>query len=108
VKAAFIILAGDVSIAEFAGDVSVVAPVNDLSGGGFAAHDLPKEYAVGQVVQFQLDLQDGSSLIRAKGKVAWAAKDKAGFAFLDLTPADRAAIEKLLSEGSPPKSSLAS
>lgn len=96
VKATVIILEGDVSIAEFHGDLSVAAPVDDLSRGGCAAHDLPKEYAMGQVVQLRLDLQDGSPPINVKGRVAWASKEKAGFGFVDLAPGDKAAIERVL------------
>lgn len=96
VKAAVTIFEGDVSIAEFQGDLSVAAPVDDLSRGGCAAHNLPKEYAMGQVVQLRLDLQDGSPPINVKGKVAWVAKEKAGFAFVDLAPGDKAAIERVL------------
>ena len=50
------------------------------------------------MVQLRLDLQDGSPPISVKGKVAWASKEKAGFAFLDLEPAARAAIEKFLAQ----------
>lgn len=102
VKAAVTVFEGDVSIAEFAGDVSVAASVNDLSRGGLAAHDLPKEYATGKVMQLQLDLLDGSPRINVKGKVAWASGDKAGFAFLDLKPEDFASIEKFLARQAAP------
>jgi len=47
-------------------------------------------------VQLRLDLQDGSPPINVKGKVAWASKEKAGFAFVDLAPGDKAAIERVL------------
>lgn len=104
VKAAVTIFEGDVSIAEFAGDVSVVASVNDLSRGGLAAHDLPKEYTTGKVMQLQLDLLDGSPRINVKGKVAWTSGDKAGFAFLDLKPEDLASIEKFLARQAAPTS----
>ncbi len=97
VKGMVTIFESDMSIAEFQGDVSIAAPVDDLSIGGLAAHDMPKQYAIGNVVQIRLDLQDGSAPINAKAKVAWVAKEKAGFAFIDLAPNGRAAIEKVLS-----------
>lgn len=102
VKAAVTIVEGDVSIAEFAGDVSIAASVNDLSKGGLAAHDLPKEYATGRVMQLQLDLLDGSPRINVKGKVAWASGDTAGFTFLDLKPEDFASIETFLARQAAP------
>jgi len=92
VKTTVTISDDEVSISD--GEVSIVAPVSDLSRGGLSAHNLPRDFIVGQTVQLGLPFQEKT--LHVKAKVAWSAKEKAGFAFRDLTPDDRAAIEKLV------------
>ena len=77
-------------------EVTLHAPVIDLSRGGLAAYDLPKGFTVGQVLPLQLEAQDGALLIGVKGKVVWTSGEKVGFSFVDLTPRDVATLERLM------------
>jgi adenylate cyclase len=80
----------------FDGEITVEVPVYDLSTGGLCGYSLTFELDRDQVVQLSVALSSNAPPIAVNAKVAWIAEDKAGFAFLDLKPEDRAAIEELL------------
>lgn len=77
-------------------EITVQAPASDLSAGGLSVHELPLQFEQGRIVQVHLTLKAGARPIAVNAKVAWNAGDKAGFAFLDLQPGERAAIEEFV------------
>ncbi len=78
------------------GELSVLASLSDLSRGGISVHDLPREFGMGEIEQLRFQLPASDRPINAMGRVAWSAKDKAGFRFIELEPAAQAEIEEFV------------
>ncbi|MBI4610864.1 MAG: CHASE2 domain-containing protein [Candidatus Rokubacteria bacterium] len=87
----------DTSVTISDGEISVLASVSDLSLSGMAARGLPKQFAEGQVVDIRLELPALPQPVDVKGEVSWSVEDRAGFRFLEIKPADQAAIAELVS-----------
>ncbi len=76
--------------------LTVQVPTYDLSTGGLAVYKLPVQVEKSQVVRMELALTADAPPFVVSAKVAWSVEGRAAFAFLDLQPDDRAAIEKFL------------
>jgi PilZ domain len=76
--------------------LTVQVPTYDLSTGGLAVYKLPVQVEKGQIVRIELALAANVPPVVVSAKVAWSAESRAAFAFLDLQPEDRAAIETFL------------
>ncbi len=83
------------------GELSVPGSLSDLSRGGIAVHSLPSEFRMGEVEQLRFQLPASDQPLNAMGRVAWRAKGKAGFRFIELEPEARAAIEEFVSKQAP-------
>ena len=79
-------------------EITVQAPTSDLSAGGLSVYNLTVQFEKDRIVQMRLALSTEAPPIDVNAKLSWSVADKAGFAFLDLKPDGKAAIEKFLAE----------
>jgi adenylate cyclase len=88
-----VLLEATVTISD--GEVTIAAPLGDLSHGGLSVYSLPRAFEIGRIVQLRLDLPNAQP-ITVDGKVTWTGEEKAGCTFLDLKPGDLAAIDEFI------------
>lgn len=77
-------------------EVTLQAPLRDLSRGGLSVRDLPKEYPIGQVVRLEIHLPSAVEAIPITARAAWGKPGVAGFQFIEPPPDALKSIEDIL------------